>query len=573
MKQPSMQFLKTSCAAFIGPILLALSALVAATPQPVQGQVASANPPKLMTYQGYLVDANGAPLATNAPQNYDVIFRIYTAAQGGDDLWAEQQTVTVDKGYFSVLLGEGSQYNTEPHPNLAGLFDASDASDRYVEITVKGIGSGGGDITILPRLRLLTSLYSFLAQNAITASNIDGAAVTSGIVPDARLSGNVARLDASQTFTGANSFSSSDFLPISVISGNTAGTGLALGNSSGGGRFWQFISSGSASSQGAGKLLIGSGSATDSTGVHITLQDDGKVGIGTTTPQAGLEVETASAVANGKWGYLNLAGYQNNSSYGYVGSPNLDIYTAGGIGASTYYTFSDQRIKNIIDVSSGDKDLKTLMGIRITDYTYKDTIKYGKRQFKKVIAQQVESVYPQAVTKTTGVIPDIYRQADLKEGWIQLATDLKKGDQVKLIGEQSQGIYEVLAVKPGAFRTGFQSAGPKVFVYGREVKDFCNVDYQAIAMLNVSATQELARRLEAQSAEIATLKQKITALTSLSQAVDALKSQLASQQHDEAKRLAQARQMDERLATLEKLVHVQTARAGGNPGNYAQNGN
>jgi hypothetical protein len=31
--------------------------------------------------------------------------------------------------------------------------------------------------------------------------------------------------------------------------------------------------------------------------------------------------------------------------------------------------------------------------------------------------------------------------------------------------------------------------------------------------------------------------------------------------------------MDERLATLEKLVHVQTARAGGNPGNYAQNGN
>jgi microcystin-dependent protein len=70
----------------------------------------------------------------------------------------------VDKGYFSVLLGEIT-------PNLSALFASQTASDRYVEMTVKGIGSGGTDATIMPRLRLLTVPYAFLAQNSMHATN------------------------------------------------------------------------------------------------------------------------------------------------------------------------------------------------------------------------------------------------------------------------------------------------------------------------------------------------------------------------------------------------------------------
>ena len=36
----------------------------------------------------------------------------------------------------------------------------------------------------------------------------------------------------------------------------------------------------------------------------------------------------------------------------------------------------------------------------------------------------------------------------------------------------------------------------KVLVYGKEVNDFHIVDYEAIAMLNVSATQELIKRIQ-----------------------------------------------------------------------------
>lgn len=133
---------------------------------------ADVNPPERMTYQGYLTDANGVPLGNTTPKNYDVIFRIYDDQSTGNLLWAEQQTLTVDQGYFSVLLGEGSQVSSEPNPALSTLFADATASHRFVQITVKGIGSGGGDSTILPRLRLLTSPYAFLARHAVNAANL-----------------------------------------------------------------------------------------------------------------------------------------------------------------------------------------------------------------------------------------------------------------------------------------------------------------------------------------------------------------------------------------------------------------
>jgi phosphopantetheine adenylyltransferase len=162
---------------------------------------------------------------------------------------------------------------------------------------------------------------------------------------------------------------------------------------------------------------------------------------------------------------------------------------------------SDERTKNIKGVSNGAEDLQTLLGIEITDYTYRDCIAKGNQTLKKVIAQQVEKVFPQAISKTTDVVPDIYQKSLVKEGWVQLATDLKVGERVKLIDEKAEGIYEVLEVKTDGFRTDFVAEGGKVFVYGREVDDYRSVDYEAIAMLNVSATQQLNRDLETVAAE------------------------------------------------------------------------
>jgi len=136
---------------------------------------ADANPPQGMTYQGFLTDSNGTVLGNTAPANYDTVFRIWSVKEGGDSsalLWSEQQTVTVDKGYFSVLLGEGSIVGSEPKGALPQVFHANDASDRFIEITVKGLS--GGDVTLAPRIKLVSSPFSFLSSHSRTSDRLVG---------------------------------------------------------------------------------------------------------------------------------------------------------------------------------------------------------------------------------------------------------------------------------------------------------------------------------------------------------------------------------------------------------------
>jgi hypothetical protein len=220
------------------------------------------------------------------------------------------------------------------------------------------------------------------------------------------------------------------------------------------------------------------------------------------------------AVIGGHSPILNA--WQNlciNPTGGNVGigtlSPTSLLQVAGTVTYAAAVTSSDLRIKKVQGISDGRDDLDSLMKIKITDYRLIDTKLTSNKPQKKVIAQQVETVYPQAVNQTTDVVPDIYQKATAKDGWVVLATDLKKGDRVKLIGDNEQGVHEVLEVTAGKFRTDFKAEGD-VFVYGREVKDFHTVDYEAIAMLNVSATQQLARELKTVQEENAALRRELT---------------------------------------------------------------
>ena len=592
---------------------------------------AQANPPERLTYQGYLVDANGTALATNAPKNYDVVFRIHDSSSGtGIALWTEQQTVTVDKGYFSVLLGEGASIG-EARPNLSTLFTNATASERWVSLTVKKIGPAQSDVNILPRLRLLTSPYSFLATTAVNAVNAANAAnavnavnvtgsgtiqasnlgansvdsskildativnadvsasaaiadtklatiATAGKVADTALSANVALRGSTNTFSGNQIFNGNVGIGATtppanrlVVTANVAPT-LSIEPS-----FLIKLDNDSQTSPAVAGIGFGRTGLTRQAIVGGTFGNDfldfytggvltapkmridfaGNVGIGTTTPTKG-KLEVRGSISSS---YAGFGTFTGNDISAFIATPtakNVSIYADNMVAASGFLSFSDARIKNILRRSDSESDLGMLLGIEITDYLHKDGIARGRTPKKKVIAQQVEKVYPQAVSQSTDVVPDIYKKATQKDGWVELATDLKKGERVRLLSEKTEGIHEVLEVTKDKFRTDFKPEGGQVFVYGREVKDFRSVDYEAISMLNVSATQELARKVKAQESELTELRAELAKLRSerktLAHSVSAL------QARDEAR--------EARLIKLE--LSLQDAPAGAKAGNQAR---
>jgi len=280
---------------------------------------------------------------------------------------------------------------------------------------------------------------------------------------------------------------------------------------------------------GAGTLQMGAGGAT----IYLN-PTTGNIGVGgNNTNKAKLEVLGSVAYDPFNIGFLNAAG--NIGSY----DPNFtfpySIYASGVIGSLEFHAHSDQRIKKIQGISNSETDLHTLMQIEVTDYRLRDSITNGNRPIKKVIAQQVAEVYPQAVnTDLTEVVPDIYQRAEVQDGWIMLATDLQPGERVKLISEEGNRVYTVIGVEEGRFQVSdlasdfSQPSGlaSQVFVYGREVDDFHTVDYEAISMLNVSATQEQQRRIEALEAENATKQAEIASLRAKVEQLQGLEARL-----------------------------------------------
>lgn len=245
-----------------------------------------------------------------------------------------------------------------------------------------------------------------------------------------------------------------------------------------------------------GNHYLRSGSSAGS----IFMQDTGgNVSIGNTDASGARLTVIGGPVRSGMVGaYINGANVGNAVVHG---SHFVSIYASQTIwSGNTVIASSDARIKDIQGESDSEADLKALLGIKITDYQYKDKIGQGSAKQKKVVAQELESVFPQAVSRHTNVIPDIYEKATIgSDGWVALTTDLKVGDRVRLIATEKDAVFEVLEVENDSFRVEFiPKEEGELFVYGREVKDFRTVDYDAIAMLNVSATQQIKKDADAE---------------------------------------------------------------------------
>lgn len=361
------------------------------------------------------------------------------------------------------------------------------------------------------QIRFLTFGFSFLSLGLMAQSvgiNTDGSAPSAGYLLDVKgqtiiqnnlhVSGNV----------GIGTASPSVALDVNgvVIAGNTK-----MGSGRNGDGTFSLTNNGWGRLEGTSGLAIwGDGNAYNNDSPQMLLNSSGLVGIGTTNPVAKLHVE-GNSTAN-SYGNFTYYAWQSNAGGSSCcgGSVQASIHASDRIMASEFDAFSDARIKNIFGLSDSKKDLQTIMALKITDYRMKDGVKDDK-PYKKVIAQEVKEVYPQAVSFTTEIIPDIYAMSTLNNGLVTIKNTLKQGDKVKLIMEDKEGLYDVIEATENNFRINENLTGD-VFVYGRRVDDFHTVDYEALNTLNISATQELYKIIQAQKEEIESLKKENGAL-------------------------------------------------------------
>jgi len=139
--------------------------------------------PHLINYQGKLTDPTGKPVVDNT---YSVTFKIYDNSAGNNPLWTEIQSVPVQKGIFSVMLGGVTPLNL--------TFE----KQYYLGIQV------GQDAEMRPLQQLTSSGYAFRAENADNATQAQNANTITGIGVNATPASNkILPLDASAKLPAA----------------------------------------------------------------------------------------------------------------------------------------------------------------------------------------------------------------------------------------------------------------------------------------------------------------------------------------------------------------------------------
>jgi hypothetical protein len=253
----------------------------------------------------------------------------------------------------------------------------------------------------------------------------------------------------------------------------------------------------------------------------------GNVGIGTTTPQAPLHIASNAGTAGSILAYTLWNHFSGGFQFGASGNfTNNAIRADGNVWCNgfAFVATSDKRIKTVLGKTNNQKDLNKLMDIEITDYQFIDTISQGDRVHKKVIAQQLKAVYPNAINKTSGVIPNVFETAkQVKVEGKKTTIETSKphqfvtGDEVKLVLEQGgEKQFKVTVLNEKEFEVGAVISG-KIFVYGKNVNDLLTVDYDALTTLNISATQQLSK-------EVDSLKSKLNDKQQIQ--IEALKKEL-----------------------------------------------
>ena len=328
---------------------------------------AFATVPRLLTVQGRLKE--GSVLAQG---DYNILFSIYNVSSGGTPLWQEMHlNVPVDKGYFSVVLGDA---NALTLPFKEQYWLALKVND---------------DPEMTPRLRLTDTSYAFVAIDLNVQSNLN---IDSGTL----------YVDIANHRVGVGTTSPSYKLDVqgdAYASGYVrGGTGLCIGSDCrtswpGGTSLW--------TDQGT---YIYPNNYTS-----FVITDTGNVGIGTTSPSYKLDVEGDVTLNDNTLRYTKVRTW--------------------------YYTASDTTLKSDdAQVSSSDGELvKTVLIPTEAVWTNRSTLRISWQQKANDATSGTDTfccdVRRDGLTKAGNIC------STDSSGWVTKTVDVsgwKPGDQIEL---------------------------------------------------------------------------------------------------------------------------------------------
>jgi hypothetical protein len=239
----------------------------------------------------------------------------------------------------------------------------------------------------------------------------------------------------------------------------------------------------------------------------------GYVGIGTTTPSYPLHITNngGSYTWPSSGYYMSTA---TNSTSGAAGgsSPNNAILASGAITTNTgFYASSDSRIKNELPT---DINIASIDDLRVVEFDYVDKLKHSQVKQIGFIAQEVRAVVPDAVQLRKDIVPDIFKLAKVTNGnEISLQNHGMVPDTricVMLDEADENGcmvtVDQVLDADTFTIVETDTKFKDQVFVYGREVDDYHELNHNYIFSLSIAAIQNLRSNVKTLNNKLATMQ-------------------------------------------------------------------
>ena len=247
----------------------------------------------------------------------------------------------------------------------------------------------------------------------------------------------------------------------------------------------------------------------------MTISDASTLPDGTIAPV--IIGRTTTSASNSFWIYQGGATWAVGTT-----SPVLSLSATGGISSiGGFFVPSDERIKKNIKINDSGA-LEIIKSILIHSYDYIDYLNYGTSSAYNIIAQNIEKIYPEAVSISSDYIPLHFKVAvsivEQNEN-VYIKTSVKHefvmSDKLKFILETGKEIYctvidcisdtEFVVKKWDDFNNK-----QKVFIYGKKVNDFMQVDKPKLGLLALAGVKELNTIVEKQQEMINKLTTTVT---------------------------------------------------------------